>query len=435
MRILFVTMQYGRGYSQGTERYLSLLSAAMRARGHETLFLAGDPERRGPAARLGEVVQDSPRVLALPTRGWMAVNGEPVAAIRALLDRERPDLVQLANPGHIGLNVIDAAREAGLPVVISVVDFWWLCPKHTLHHHSGGMCDAAVRPAECRRCIARTHERPIVRALDRVPLAGRAVLPLMMLEKALTGGTTFGELRAWPHRRSRTREALEKADAVICLSATAQRLLSTAAPAARMTVIRNGLEDGWFSPPATPRRPKPTQPDLLVIGYAGAIAPHKGVHLLPAALRMLGGTQARLRIASAAESPAYAAQLRRECAGLTAEFVGRVSPDAMPAFLDSLDLLVVPSVWPENVPMTILEAFARRTPVIASDMPGIAELFDGKSCLFESGSAAALAECLRRWLAAPEIAPPRARNAAETCAETLAVYEAAMERASQRASM
>ena len=41
-----------------------------------------------------------------------------------------------------------------------------------------------------------------------------------------------------------------------------------------------------------------------------------------------------------------------------------------------MDVLVVPSVWPENSPVTITEAMASGIPVIASDIGGISELVE-----------------------------------------------------------
>src|SRR5262249_39571159 len=101
MRILFATMQFGRGYSQGTERYLSILAAGLGERGHEAIVLAGDPEGRdardGQAVRrLGERIADEPLTLACPTHTWMAVEGTPAAEFVGLLRELRPDVLHVA---------------------------------------------------------------------------------------------------------------------------------------------------------------------------------------------------------------------------------------------------------------------------------------------------------------------------------------------------
>jgi GT2 family glycosyltransferase len=70
----------------------------------------------------------------------------------------------------------------------------------------------------------------------------------------------------------------------------------------------------------------------------------------------------------------------------------------MPAVFDDLDVLVVPSIWIENAPFIIREAFAAGVPVVTSDLGGMAEMVregvDG--LLFPAGDAAALGAILRR---------------------------------------
>lgn len=423
MNILYATMQYGRGYSQGTERYLSILSRGMQQRGHSVAFLAGDPERRGAPLALGAVVEENPRVMHVPTRGWMAVRGEHGEALQGLIASHMPDILHVANPGHIGVGVIDAARTLGLPIVVSVVDFWWLCPKHTLHHHRGGVCDGMVSWVECQRCIAATHASPVLRGLATLPLP----LRFRALDSAFAYGAWRdwlppGEFDLWKERRTLTLPALDQANEVIFLSATGRDLLERRLRCAHSTLIRNGLEPHWFDAP--PRAPRGQRPPVL--GFAGAIAPHKGLHTLLGALQELRGSDVRLRVASASEEPAYARRIRKSAHGLDVEFVGRVAPAEMPAFLSSLDLLVVPSEWPENLPMVAYEAFARGTPVLSSDMPGVAEIVADERMIFRTGDARDLAHKLRDWrdrADAPTI--PHVNTVDEMCAATLAVYDRA----------
>lgn len=70
-----------------------------------------------------------------------------------------------------------------------------------------------------------------------------------------------------------------------------------------------------------------------------------------------------------------------------------------------IDVLVVPSVWYENSPNVILEAFAHRPPVIASNLGGMAELVkhEKNGLLFAPGNAADLARQLSRVIAHPNL--------------------------------
>ena len=86
------------------------------------------------------------------------------------------------------------------------------------------------------------------------------------------------------------------------------------------------------------------------------------------------------------------------------EFCGKFHPDDLPKIHESIDVLIVPSVWYENSPNVILEAFALKTPVIASNLGGMAELIeDGQNgFVFEVGDAEHLAEKIKELINHPE---------------------------------
>ena len=69
----------------------------------------------------------------------------------------------------------------------------------------------------------------------------------------------------------------------------------------------------------------------------------------------------------------------------------------------TFDVLVVPSIWPENSPFVVHEAFLARRPVIAARMGGLPELVADGVCgrLYEATSAAELAAAIEELLATP----------------------------------
>lgn len=421
MRILYATMQFARGYSQGTERYLSILARGMLAAGHEVVVLGGDPLQREAPRALGAVVPHELAVRHYPTSGWMATRGLPASQFGPLLDEIRPDLVHVANPAHIGLGLAEAALARNLPLVLTVMDYWWLCPKQTLRHWQRGLCDGQVPWSECLRCIASEDDRGLKR-LHRSPALSRVALPLLYFGRWLLDGRSPGEVARWPGRRRYISDVVGRAAALILPSRTAGGLVGPWIDAARRYSIPYGLEPVWFADrPARPLRAG----RLPVLGYSGAIEAHKGVHHILAALAELGWRDVPVRIAGAGKDPAYVERLHREAAGLRAEFVGLLPADGMRAFLDGLDALIVPSTWPENLPLAVLEAFARGLPVLASRVGGIAEVVDARH-LFDVDSTPSLAACLRRWREETgEFVPPRVSTAAEMIAATSAVYDSA----------
>ncbi len=406
MKVLFVSMQFDPRRAQGAERYIVMLADGLAQRGHEVVVLAGDPARSRPRA-FGELVHPAPRTLHMPSHGWTAVEGLARRNVAALLATEKPDLVHVVSPAHIGIGALLEAQAAGIRTVVTVVDFWWICPKHTLQHDSGRICDADVSWLECTRCVAASHQRRPLVALSRTPVLRSIALPTINAVRALLGGAPPAELLRVSGRRQRLLRALDQADDVIFLSTFGAELLGPRLRRARRHLIPVGMEPRWFAARrATPFDPSPRDPDRLTIGFIGALEEHKGPHLLLDAIRQLNWRKTRIILAGGGNQPQYAERLRSLAAGMSVEFRGRVPTAGIPALLVTLDLLAVTSTWPENQPQTVLEALATNTPLLTSDVAGIREVLADDAPRFKSGDATSLANALKQWVACPLPARP-----------------------------
>jgi len=393
MRILLATMQFGRSYTQGTERYVATLGSAMRRRGHEVAILAGDPLCLDGPRRFGECVDAGQQLYAYPTRGWMAVMGLFCRPVASFLRRWRPDVVHLNTPAHIGAGIAVAARKLGIPLVVTAHDFWWVCPKGTLLREDGAICDGTPDWPVCLRCIGADHGRRWVRALSRRRWMPAWALLLLYYAKAAARRMPVADMVRWPRRRALLREVLSRADGVICPSRTMLDVLGGSNGHPGWRIIRNGVGADWFARPrAGGTEVKP--PEEMTIGFAGAMAPHKGPHLLLEAVARLGWNRARVRMAGAVGDASYAARLRGAAGGLNVEFAGQLAADAMRDFLRSLDVLAVTSTWLENCPYVVLEAQAAGVTVVGPEPGGVAELVGEAGLRYRIGSAGALADAL-----------------------------------------
>jgi glycosyltransferase involved in cell wall biosynthesis len=86
---------------------------------------------------------------------------------------------------------------------------------------------------------------------------------------------------------------------------------------------------------------------------------------------------------------------------------GRFTATEIERVYGAFDILIVPSLWFENAPFVIREAFARQRPVITSDIGGMRESvrhsIDGLH--FSVGDVDALVACVRRFVAEPDLLP------------------------------
>jgi glycosyltransferase involved in cell wall biosynthesis len=118
-------------------------------------------------------------------------------------------------------------------------------------------------------------------------------------------------------------------------------------------------------------------------------------------------------------------------------FHGGFTREGAAAVYRSMDVLVVPSLWPENSPLVIHEAFQHRVPVVGARSGGIAGLIreDVDGLLYEPFDTHALAELLQRLVDDSDLAvrlsaaAPPVKSMAQDAAEWSARYSAVRGRA------
>jgi glycosyltransferase involved in cell wall biosynthesis len=412
----------------------------MRERGHDARVFAFEPliQHAAPGKlwlERDEQVEDIPvrRVSIHPEISQnqeLADYGNSLAVglLRRYLDEHDVDLVHVFHPRHLGIGSILEPQHLNKPVVVHLMDFWFVCPKFTLLHRDGSLCKGP--PEDGLGCIPCMDpqlwsdlERYGVRDQLR-PLGRDASLPAGMT------ATPVRRARALVGRKRRLLEVLEQADAVVAPS----------------RFLRGFFEDQGFPPGTIRHSPYGVDPGRflgasktagpgdgpLQIGYVGSLTPHKGLHLLIRALREIEAEGWHLHIHGNPNThEAYTEQLS-QLAGDDARitFHGGFPPAELGSVLSSLDLIVVPSVWYENTPFTVLEAQMMNLPVLASDLGGISEIVrDGENgLLFEAGSVAALGKILRKVIERPDLLdalrkkPPRVRTLDENLDDFESLY-------------
>lgn len=383
-------MQYGSAYKQGAERYICNLAQELKYLGNQVIVAGGDPNNIYSETPDFHLVSDQTRHYKLPTDHWSTITGAKPKQYIAFLKRLAPDIVHMIHPGHIGLALLSAAKTLGIKTIITIVDFWWVCPKNTLIHHKHGLCSGNKRLEECSECISQTHpSRNISRLLKYKP--GSKVMRIGLMGKLVLKN----HYNVWKKRSAIIEETLKSTDSIITLSATAERLLKQHYPNIKTQKIPAGLHPRWYKNIYKWQPPQPKQKKIN-IGFAGVIAPHKGLHILIEALKRLPNDWFSLKVAGTCNDKNYQKKLNQLTRGLMISWQGSIDEEDMVEFIDRSDLIVVPSLSPENQPQVILEGHARNTPIICSDVPGCAELVD-KSLVYDALSAERLANLLSSW--------------------------------------
>lgn len=148
--------------------------------------------------------------------------------------------------------------------------------------------------------------------------------------------------------------------------------------------------------------------DRPVIVFVNRLVDGKGVEHLLAAMELLTSHIPHALLLLVGEGDRRGA-LQRAAKNLVAadcvRFLGAVPHDQVPEYLAAADAFVLPS-FSEGMPVSLVEAIAAGLPVVASNIPGIAEVVadTANALLVPPGEAEALAEALAKVLENKEAA-------------------------------
>jgi glycosyltransferase involved in cell wall biosynthesis len=168
----------------------------------------------------------------------------------------------------------------------------------------------------------------------------------------------------------------------------------------RLSTSRTGIDHRRFARASA--RPRA---DCLRLGFIGSLTRSKAPDVLLEAFQQLPRGAASVTVVGSFApyhgDSSYRAVVEPLLHHDAVRLRGPVPHRQIPDLLRDLDILVVPSVWPENSPLVLHEAFLARVPVVASRIGGIPEIVaDGRGgLLFEPGRPDDLAKVLGRVVA------------------------------------
>lgn len=369
MKILMVNkFLYPRG---GAETYMLKIGQCLAGRGHQVEYF-GMYDRRntvGNQAGLYTFHMDfrgtSPARFLYPFKILYSL--EARRKMTAVLRAFDPDVVHLNNINfQLTPSVIDAAKKGRALVVQTVHDYQMICPNHLLYN--------LQEETVCQRCV---DGSPWNCAKFRCIHGSRVKSILGAVESCISWG----------------RHSYEKVDAYLCPSRFLERKLLERSPIfqGKTRVLRNFIE---LPAAEAPSRPVGAAPYVV---FAGRLSVEKGVALLAQAARAL--PQVTFRVAGRgelAETLAHIPNIHLE---------GFLTGEPLTRLIAGAELALVPSVWYENCPLSILEAQALGTPVVTVNAGGMAELVEDRvtGLLLKEATGDCLAETLKTALADPQL--------------------------------
>jgi glycosyltransferase involved in cell wall biosynthesis len=388
MKICLVSNLYPPLGQGGAEIYVSRLATAL-AEEHQVVVVTSESgfhlAPRREVTREGIVIYRLARLnvahnVTLPPpllaqavyRAIDLYHPQVAAAMSEIIRRERPDLVHLHNWVGLSLAALlsSVPRSAPhIPLAMTLHDYGLLCAYASILHPDGHPCAPDL---PCR--LLANLNRGLVNRIGLVISPSHYVLDQHL-------------------QRGFFRQATQQ-------------------------ILPYGLEPG---PSPLANSPSPSgggqggsSKDTFDILFIGGVQSHTGIEVLIRAFCLT--TDPALRLHVAGTGPSIDSCKALALGDDRFRFYGFVAGELRRSLIENADCMVLPSIWPDNYPVSIQEAFQSGPVVIASRIGGIPEMVrDGvNGLLVEPGDEAGIAAAVERLRSSPELVAKLRASAAET---------------------
>ncbi|MFW8602378.1 glycosyltransferase family 4 protein [Desulfobacterota bacterium M19] len=277
---------------------------------------------------------------------------------REFLNKTKPDIVHFGHLSHLSTKLLNiTANEYHIPIVFTVHDFWLFCVKGQLINQNNDIC-SGPSAEKCHYCS------PYQTSIEEV-------------QKHLIY----------------MQEILQFIDVFLVPSHTLRNyFIQQGVPEEKLIYSKYGFDTRKI----TYRKRSYNPSSSINFGFMGRIIPSKGIRVLIDAFKNVA---ANLSIYGNIGSQ------KRFLEQKNIQFKGKYDNNSIDQILSQIDVLIVPSIWLENSPLVIQEAFLSGIPVVTSNIGGMKELIkDGANgYLFEVNNPESLKKCIIKIIHNPTL--------------------------------
>jgi len=397
MKIIFIlhdTFPFNVG---GTEVYVYNLARALIKGGHEAIICSATSANDHKKYAISRQIYNGVPIITIFHQAYDLLHGvkclrllnglgsvycdEKIEqAIATILDTVKPDIVHIHHLVNLSVGIIDVIKRRNIPIVTTIHDYWYLCfngqlLRNGFEAHLPAQCDySCVLPIETigdkRRSLFTFFSfQSFFRFWFRKYFLKQIGYHYFSYYIFLRKGFFSSQISI---RRARILDALGRTDLLIAPSNFLRRLYIESGVSSRKIIyLAHGFDRTGF----TDIKKEKKISKGINFGFVGRITPEKGVHVLLEAFNCLK-QGSRLLVFGQFDPQGnnyhkYLASTAHTNQSII--FNGKFEPPDVPKIFKEIDILIVPSLWWENAPMVIHEAFMAKVPVIASDAGAMKE--------------------------------------------------------------
>ena len=342
MKILVITEYYPPKVFGGGELSARALARGLSEKGHDVTVLTSsirgmkeeDKDKKVKVCRR-LATGDNPHSLLSNLKRAFVFPGSLRRALKGL----DADVIHCANTTSI---LPFRHPKMTVATINSYVPF---CPKGNLFYNEKVVCDGPSL-LKCCGCIARSR------------YVGKARIGAWLRLNPI-----FWAFLYMTYRRRHAR--LENMDRIIVVSEFMRRFVDDKRAELVYNIVDESVAKRRFTLPKGRGKAK--------IGFIGSLDRIKGVDLLLEAAKHVDGDFYII-----GDGPEM--ERLKAMAGKNVRFTGKLAPDFMPSIYKQLDIVVIPSLWPEPFSRVALEALHNGKPIVATDVGGNRDVvIDGKT--------------------------------------------------------
>lgn len=305
--------------------------------------------------------------------------------LRKLIRDTKPDAVYILHEiNHLSPSIIRAAKKEGVRVVHRISDFFMFCPKYDF------LCDNEI----CESCLHGDYSKAIE-------------------HKCVKGSKIGTLLRVFAMKLYAVTKIFEDVDHYICTCEfSKKKLIEGEIPAEKITCVPTFIDASKIIPCY--------ENDNYFL-FLGRMAHQKGTIYAIEAMKYLKNTDFVLKITGqitdSPEDQAIWKYIKENKLEDKIIFTGFKHGKELETLISRATCIVCPAIWYENMPNTVIEAYAYGKPVVASRVGSLAEIVeDGKTgLLFEMKNSKDMSNKLEEFIKDDQLSEELGKNARKIC--------------------
>lgn len=390
MRIIIANYRYF--VAGGPEKYMFKFIDAAKNRGIEVIpFSVNNPQNEESLyseyfakPRSNELMYSDTKKTFRNIIGMIRAtvwNYDAEKKLRKLIKDTNPDAIYILHEvNHLSPSIIRAAKKEGIRVVHRISDFFMFCPKYDF------LCKNEI----CESCLHGNYSKAI--------------------KYKCVKGSRFGTLlRIFAMKLYAATKVFEDVDHFICTCQFSRnKLIEGGIPKNKISCIHTFIDASTILP---------CYDDDKYFLFLGRMAHQKGTIYAIKAMKYIKDTDYVLKITgqitNSAEDQEIWNFIKKNGLEEKVIFTGFKHGEELKDLISHSTCIVCPAIWYENMPNTVIEAYAYGKPVVASRIGSLAEIvIDGKTgLLFEMKNSKDLSEKLKKFIENPKLSKELGQNA------------------------